>query len=118
MAAPLNAAIGLGASAALSLSQGATRMARHFRNRSTHGARAVGGAAGAIAPAPGGSGMTTAVVGARPAANAGLEAAQPGWARRFRRTQAMRESALIAAHTLGAGDAGGASEGPDLKQKE
>jgi hypothetical protein len=30
----------------------------------------------------------------------------------------MREGAMIAAHTLNGGDGGGASEGPNLKQKD
>ena len=33
-------------------------------------------------------------------------------------TQQMREGVLMAAHTIGAGDGGGASEGPNLKSRE
>ena len=43
---------------------------------------------------------------------------QPAWASRFKRTQAIREGVLVAAHTLNAGDGGGASEGPNLKQRD
>ncbi|HEV7692234.1 MAG TPA: P-type conjugative transfer protein TrbL [Hyphomonadaceae bacterium] len=107
IAAPLNAAIGLGASAAGGLRQGAGRIAAHFRTRGINGARAVTAAAGAVSPAPAAAG-----------AGSGPASGQPAWARRFRQTQAMREGALVAAHTLGAGDGGGASEGPNLKQRE
>ena len=34
------------------------------------------------------------------------------------RAQAMREAVMTAAHVVGSGDAGGGSEGPNLKQKE
>jgi len=30
----------------------------------------------------------------------------------------MREGVMIAAHTMNAGDGGGASEGPNLKQRQ
>ena len=43
---------------------------------------------------------------------------QPAWANRFKRTQSIREGVLVAAHTLNAGDGGGASEGPNLKQRD
>ncbi|MDP3737547.1 MAG: P-type conjugative transfer protein TrbL [Hyphomonadaceae bacterium] len=111
MAAPLNAAIGLGASAAGSLRQGAGRIAGHFKARGANGARAVAGAAGAITPAP-----SAGQSAANP--SSGSSSGQAAWARRFRQSQAMREGALVAAHTLGAGDGGGASEGPNLKQRE
>jgi type IV secretion system protein TrbL len=111
VAAPLNATIGLGASAAGGIRQGAGRLAAHFRNRGLTGARAVSAAAGAITPAP--------VADAAASGSASASASgQPAWARRFRQRQAMREGALVAAHTLGAGDGGGASEGPNLKQRE
>ncbi len=106
VAAPLNAAIGLGASAAGGMRQAAGRVASQFRNRGTAGQRAVAGAAGAITPAPPSP--------ARPAPGAG----QPAWARRFRHAQPLREGVNVAAHTLNAGDGGGASEGPNLKQKD
>lgn len=89
-----------------SLRQDAGRLAAHFRNRGVSGARAVAGAA--ITPPP----------TAASAAASGSASGQPAWARRFRQTQAMREGALVAVHTLGAGDGGGASEGPNLKQRE
>lgn len=107
MAAPLNAAIGLGASAAGGLKQGAGRVGAHFRNRGVNAARAVGGAAGAITPSP----IATTTAATSPAR-------QPAWAHRFRRSQAMREGLLVATHTLNAGDGGGASEGPNLKQPD
>ncbi|MBI1341176.1 P-type conjugative transfer protein TrbL [bacterium] len=106
LAAPLNAAVGLGASAAGSLAQGAGRVASHFRARATTGARVVAGNAGALSPMP------TA------AAGSSTPSGQPAWARRFRRTQAMHQGVMVAAHTLNAGDGGGASEGPNLKQRQ
>ncbi|RYD95539.1 MAG: P-type conjugative transfer protein TrbL [Sphingomonadales bacterium] len=112
LAAPLNAAIGLGAGAAGRLRQSGDRMGDHFHNRGVSGARAVAAGAGAITPAPASS------LASHAGAHAGPDAGQPAWARRFRQTQAIREGALAAAHMLGAGDAGGGSEGPNLKQRE
>ena len=48
IAAPLNAAVGLGASAAGGLSQAAGRVAGHFQARGTAGQRAVAGAQGRV----------------------------------------------------------------------
>ncbi len=107
VAAPLNAAIGLGASAAGSMREAGSRVAGHFRNRESAGQRAVAGAAGAIAPA----------AGASSSSGAGQSGSgKPDWAKRFKRSQALREGVFVAAHTLNAGDGGGASEGPNLKQ--
>lgn len=107
VAAPLNAAIGLGASAAGSMRQAGSRVAGHFRNRGSAGQRAVAGAAGAITPGAGASSST----------GAGQSGSgKPDWAKRFKRSQALREGVFVAAHTLNAGDGGGASEGPNLKQ--
>ena len=39
---------------------------------------------------------------------------KPDWAKRVKRSQALREGAFVAAHTLNAGDGGGAPEGPNL----
>ena len=107
VAAPLNAAIGLGAAAVGGARQAASQVANHFQTRSTNGARSVTRSSGVatLAPAagPGGGSDSTG---------------QPGWARRFRRSQQLREGALVAAHTLSAGDGGGASEGPNLKHRE
>jgi len=108
VAAPLNAAIGLGASAAGSMRQAGSRVAGHFRNRGSAGQRAVAGAAGAIVPAPGSP--------SSPSASGQPGSAQANWAKRFKRSQALREGVFVAAHTLNAGDGGGASEGPNLKQ--
>jgi len=107
VAAPLNAAVGLGAAAVGGARQAASQVAGHFQNRTTNGARTVTRSAGAaqLAPASGGAGTSGA-------------AGQPDWARRFRRSQQLREGALVAAHTLSAGDGGGASEGPNLKHRE
>ncbi|OYX45923.1 MAG: P-type conjugative transfer protein TrbL [Alphaproteobacteria bacterium 32-64-14] len=114
IAAPLNAAVGLGASAAGGLGQAAGRVAGHFRARGTAGQRAVAGAAGAITPPPG-----TAPASASPFSTASsATSGQPAWANRFKRTQSIREGVLVAAHTLNAGDGGGASEGPNLKQRD
>jgi type IV secretion system protein TrbL len=103
-AAPVNAAVGLGAAAVGGIKDLGARVASHFRARADAGGRAVFEASG----------------GSSTAANAGAEgtASSPDWIRKFRRAQAMREGALIAAHTVQSGDGGGASEGPDLKQKE
>ena len=106
-AAPLNAAVGLGAAAVGGARQAAARVAGHFQARSTSGARAVTGASGAATLAPGPAG-----------AAASSSSGQPAWAKRFRRAQQMREGVLMAAHTIGAGDGGGASEGPNLKSRE
>jgi len=108
IAAPLNAAIGLGASAAGGVRQASGRLASHFRSRGSAGQRSVAGAAGAIAPAAG-SPSSSAASG-QPASG------KPDWAKRFKRSQAVREGVFVAAHTLNAGDGGGASEGPNLKQ--
>lgn len=107
VAAPLNAAIGLGAAAVGGARQAASRVAGHFQTRSSNGARSVTRPSGvaALAPASAGAGASGA-------------AGQPAWARRFRRSQQLREGALVAAHTLSAGDGGGASEGPNLKHRE
>lgn len=108
VAAPLNAAIGLGASAAGSMRQAGGRLASHFRNRGGAGQRAVAGAAGAITPAAGSP--------SSPSAAGQPGSGQPNWAKRFKRSQSLREGVFVAAHTLNAGDGGGASEGPNLKQ--
>jgi type IV secretion system protein TrbL len=107
MAAPLNAAVGFGAAAAGGARQAAARVAGHFQTRSTAGARAVTGASGAanLKPSPASAGSSTS-------------GSQPAWTSRFRRSQQMREGVLMAAHTIGAGDGGGASEGPNLKSRE
>jgi type IV secretion system protein TrbL len=105
-AAPLNAAVGLGTAAVGGVRQAAGRVAGHFRNRASTGARSVTAASGVAQLAPSAS-----------AAGAGTSG-QPAWAKRFRRTQAMREGVLVAAHTVGQGDGGGASEGPNLKQRQ
>jgi len=106
-AAPLNAAVGLGAAAVGGARQAAGRVASHFQSRGAAGARAVTSASG--------------IAGLSPSSAAGSSSAasgQPAWARRFRRAQAMREGVMVAAHTVGSGDGGGASEGPNLKQKD
>jgi len=104
MAAPLNAAMGLGA------------MAGRYRARGAAGQRAMAGAAGAITPPP----TSASLAGSASSLSAASRSpgGQPAWASRFRRTQAIREGVLVAAHTLTAGDGGGASEGPSLKQRE
>jgi type IV secretion system protein TrbL len=107
LAAPLNAAVGLGASAVGGIRQSAGRVAGHFRARGTAGARSVAGSAGVITPAP-----------ATASASTSDGSGQPAWAKRFRQTQAVREGVMVAAHTINSGDGGGASEGPNLKQRE
>jgi type IV secretion system protein TrbL len=104
-AAPLNAAVGLGSAAIGGVRQAAGRVADHFKVRSEAGARAVasasgGGTVGSPAPAS--------------TDNANDPAALT---RRFRRGQGVREGVLIAAHTIGQGDGGAASEGPNLKER-
>jgi len=116
IAAPLNAAVGLGASAAGGLGQAAGRVAGHFRARGTAGQRAVAGAAGAITPPP--TSGSASASGSPSSATPSSTSGQPAWANRFKRTQAIREGVLVAAHTLNAGDGGGASEGPNLKQRD
>jgi type IV secretion system protein TrbL len=107
LAAPLNAAVGLSAAAAGGIRQATGRVASHFRARGAAGARAVAGTAGVITPAPASASPSSASTSNRPA-----------WARRFRHAQALREGVLVAAHAVGQGDGGGASEGPNLKQRD
>jgi type IV secretion system protein TrbL len=107
MAAPINAAVGLGAAAVGGVRQAASRIAGHFRSRSQAGARAVSSATGGSTLGAGG-------------AAAGQAAASPGqapWLNKFRRSQRLREGVLIATHAVGQGDGGGASEGPNLKER-
>ena len=106
-AAPLNAAVGLGTAAVGGARQAAAQVAGHFKGRASAGARSVTAASGVAQLAP--STSATAAGGA---------GGQPAWAKRFRRTQALREGVLAAAHAVGQGDAGGASEGPNLKQRQ
>jgi type IV secretion system protein TrbL len=102
-AAPINTAVGLGAAAVGATRQAAARVAGHFQTRSAAGARAVAGATG--------GGITGG--SPPPAENADPSAL----ARRFRSGQSVREGVLIAAHAVGQGDGGGASEGPNLKER-
>ena len=105
-AAPLNAAVGLSAAAVGGMRQAAAQVAGHFRARSAAGARVV-------ASASGGS-----MVGGAPLPGSGASPhPSGGWAKRFRSSQTIREGVLIAAHTVGQGDGGGASEGPNLKER-
>lgn len=106
VAAPLNAAIGLSAAAIGGVRQSADHIADHFRSRSAAGARAVAGASGG------------ATFSAAPSDSSSGPSDQAGIMKRFRRGQSVREGLLIAVHTIGQGDGGGGSEGPDLKQKE
>jgi type IV secretion system protein TrbL len=106
-AAPVNAAVGLGSAAAGGLRQSAARIAAHFSGRQDEGARGVYSSAG----------MSASPAATSPS-DTSSAARRPDWAARFRRGQSMREGAMLATHTLGSGDGGGASEGPDLKQKE
>lgn len=108
-AAPVNAAVGLGAAAVGGIRDLGARVASHFRARSEAGGRAVFEAAG---------GSSTAASAGAEGASAQPANSQADWVRKFRNAQAMREGALVAAHTVQSGDGGGASEGPDLKQKE
>lgn len=117
-AAPLNAAVGLGGAAAGGVRQTASRMAGHFRARGAASARTVAEASGAVRPAPTGAASASPDTASGVAAAGAAPSGQPAWARRFRRSQAVREGVVVAAHTLNAGDSGGASEGPDLKQKD
>lgn len=106
LAAPVNAAVGLGVAAYGGLRQTASDIASHFRGRANAAGQAVSRAA------------DTADLGPTPASprSADGQAGQPAWADRFRRAQAIRESVVATAHAIGQGDAGGASEGPNLKQ--
>lgn len=108
-AAPINAAVGLGAAAVGGARQAASRIAGHFRARSEAGARAVSSATGGSTIAG-----STIGSGANQASNA---PSQASLVNRLRRSQSVREGVLIAAHTVGQGDAGGASEGPNLKER-
>jgi type IV secretory pathway TrbL component len=106
-AAPINAAVGLGAAAMGATRQAASRVAGHFRARSHVGARAVSSATGG----------STLSGGAATAGQAGAASGQAPWLNRFRSSQQIREGVLIAAHAVGQGDGGGASEGPNLKER-
>jgi type IV secretion system protein TrbL len=111
-AAPLNAALGLGAAAAGGVRQAAGRMGHHFQRRAASGQRSVTAASGVAtgaATGAGASGSTGRVSGA---------AGEAAWARRFRRSQGMREGIRLAAHTIGQGDGAAASQGPSLSQRQ
>ncbi len=110
-AAPLNAAVGLGTAAAGGVRQAAGRVSSHFRAQASSGARAVSLSAGAVSTSAPAAGASTS-----PGSQSATE--QPPWAKRFRQTQAVREGVMVAAHAIGSGDGGGASEGPNLKQKD
>ena len=103
-AAPINAAVGLGGAALNGVRDFGARIAAHYQARAKAGSEAVFGAGG---------GSTTR----RIAASAPSASDQPDWARSFRRAQTMREGTMLAAHTLQSGDGGGASEGPNLKER-
>ena len=107
-AAPLNAAIGLGGAAMGGVRDLGASIARNFQSRSQGGSEAVFSASGGSTTAPN-----------RPSAgSSGNEpASPPSWARNFRSAQVMREGAMMTAHTIQSGDGGGASEGPDLKER-
>ena len=109
-AAPINAAVGLGAAAIGGMRDLGARVAGHFRTRAQAGGQAAFAASG---------GSSTAAASAvNDTASAQPANTQADWAKNFRRAQAMREGALIAAHTIQSGDGGGASEGPNLKARE
>jgi type IV secretion system protein TrbL len=103
-AAPINAAVGLGGAALSGARDLGARIAGHYQARAQAGSGAVFGASGGSTTRP------------RPA-TADAPAGQPDWARSFRRSQALREGATLTAHTLQSGDAGGGSEGPNLKER-
>ncbi len=107
-AAPLNAAVGLGAAAAGGVRQAAGALASRFRAQAAGGARMVEAAAGGDQnPAPGGAAGAPVSPG---------QDGRPGWANRFRRAQGLRDAVQIAAQTIARGDAHAATQGPDLKQ--
>jgi type IV secretion system protein TrbL len=108
-AAPLNAAVGLGTAAVGGVRMTAGRIRSHFQSRASAGARAVSMSAGAV---------SSSLQAAPSTLSQSSTSTQPDWAKRFRRTQAAREGAMLAAHTIGSGDGGGASEGPNLKQRD
>ncbi len=103
-AAPMNAAVGLGEAAVGGVRRQAGHIADHYRARARSGGHAVNAAAGGTS-----SGMTAT------STQSGADA-DPQWARRFRRAQAMREGTLVAVHTVGSGDGATVSEGPNLKE--
>jgi len=109
-AAPLNTAIGLGAAAAGGVRQAAGNFVGHFRARASGGQRSVTAASRA---------STSAVpqTSEQHSASAGGDN-QAGWARRFRRAQAVREGVIVAARTIGQGDGAASSTGPSLRQQE
>jgi type IV secretion system protein TrbL len=107
-AAPINAAVGLGAAGLGSLHQAASRVAGHFHARSQAGARAVSSATG---------GSTLGGASGSPAGQTAAASSHAPWVNRFRNGQQIREGVLIAAHAVGQGDGGGASEGPNLKER-
>ncbi len=115
MAAPLNAAVGLGATAIGGARQAAGRAAGRFRTRAANAQRTVATASGAVQTTP--SAAAGGAGAAAPSASSSASS-QPAWTKRFKRAQAMREGVMIATHTVGHGDAGGASEGPNLKQQK
>lgn len=80
------------------------KMAGALKESATQGARA------SVAMTGG------AIAGAAPSASSG--AAQPAWAQRMKRQQALVHGATIAAHTLHAGDSRGPGASIDLRPKD
>lgn len=107
-AAPINAAIGLGGAALGGVRDWGASIARNFQARAQGGSEAVFSASG---------GSTTRPEANRPS-SAAANSNQPNWARNFRQSQAIREGAMMTAHTIQSGDGGGSSEGPDLKERK
>lgn len=107
-AAPINAAIGLGGAAMGGVRDLGASIAKNFKSRSQGGSEAVFSASGGSMTAPD---RSSAAPPGRPPSG------QPDWARNFRSQQAMREGAMMTAHSIQSGDGGGASEGPDLKER-
>ncbi len=103
-ATPINAAVGLSEAAVGGVRRQASRIGEHYRARAGASAHAVNVAAAGPSSSAAAASATSTGDG------------QPAWARRFGRAQAIREGALVAAHTIGSGDGGGMSEGPNLKE--
>jgi len=85
-------------------------------------------AANATSPLRRRAGGSTADTGASPGdagaapdgqgGETGKSAGAPGWARAMKRRQALSQAATVGAHTLRAGDAGGAGAAIDLNEKD
>jgi len=76
--------------------------------------RPASGSAGAVEP----NNSDADAASAPGSGRAGPEKGEPGWARRMRRGQAIKEGAMLSAHALRSGDGGGGGSQVSVKEDE